>query len=467
MADQIAERRFAPNVAQSFPSARVATLWVGFTGLLLLMAAMAIDSGRSLRDVAARSASLTKESRERDGLLDQLRSDIYHSGTVVRDYLLEVDDPLAASQKLELESTRARIADIMRSYGEKLPETEKDAFKKLEGHVDSYWKSLAPSLKWSAATRRSQGGAFLREVVIPRRTELVELVRQVTALNKHGLDAGEARLEDLQSRFRRRMNWISVVALVLGVILTWVIIHRVQRLEREAAVRYTEVEEARRNLRKLSDRLVTAHEEERRNISRELHDEIGQAMSATLVELGRLEAAPPDTETYRERLASIRRMLEVSVGMVRDMALLLRPSMLDDLGLVAALKWQGREVARRTGLTVKMVTEEITDDLLDSHRTCLYRVVQEALNNCAKHSQASQVRVIVRRDQEGLSVSVQDDGIGFDPRQEKGMGILGMEERVAHLGGLFCIESRRGHGTVLSIRFPLSKGQSLSDHGGI
>ncbi len=105
MADQIAERRFAPNVAQSFPSARVATLWVGFTGLLLLMAAMAIDSGRSLRDVAVRSASLTKESRERDGLLDQLRSDIYHSGTVVRDYLLEVDDPLAASQKLELEST--------------------------------------------------------------------------------------------------------------------------------------------------------------------------------------------------------------------------------------------------------------------------------------------------------------------------------------------------------------------------
>ncbi|MCE5309899.1 MAG: sensor histidine kinase [Acidobacteriales bacterium] len=341
------------------------------------------------------------------------------------------------------------------------------AFEKLEGLVDSYWKSLAPSLEWSAAARRARGEDFLREVVIPRRVELVELVRQVTALNERDLDAREERLEDLQTLFRRRMNWVSAVALLLGVILALVIIFRVRHLERVAALRYAEVEEARRNLRRLSDRLVTAQEDERRSISRELHDQIGQAMSASLVELGRLEAAPADTEAHRERLASIRRVLETCVGMVCDMALLLRPSMLDDLGLVAALKWQAREVARRTGLNVKMVTEEITDDLPDSHRTCLYRVVQEALNNCAKYSHASQVRVIIRRDENGLSVSVQDDGIGFDPKQEKGLGILGMEERIAHLGGLFCIESKPGQGTVLSIRFPISREQPVVGNGSI
>ncbi len=211
---------------------------------------------------------------------------------------------------------------------------------------------------------------------------------------------------------------------LLGLILGAVSIRRVQRLEREAKARYEEVEEARRELQKLSDRLVTAQEEERRNLSRELHDEIGQAMSAMLVELGRLEAAP-DSETRRERLASVRRMAETSVGMVRNMALLLRPSMLDDLGLVAALRWQAREVTRRSGLKVKMVADEIAEDLPDSHRTCLYRVVQEALNNCAKHSQATQVRVVVHRDQEGLSVTVQDDGIGFEPKPGEGHGIIG------------------------------------------
>jgi signal transduction histidine kinase len=149
-------------------------------------------------------------------------------------------------------------------------------------------------------------------------------------------------------------------------------------------------------------------------------------------------------------------MAEGCVGMVRNMALLLRPSMLDDLGLVAALRWQAREVTRRSGLKVKMVADEIVEDLPDTHRTCVYRVVQEALNNCARHSQANQVRVVVHRDQDGLSVTVQDDGIGFEPSQEKGMGLLGMEERVARLGGHFSIESKPGNGTVLSIHFPLA-----------
>jgi signal transduction histidine kinase len=125
--------------------------------------------------------------------------------------------------------------------------------------------------------------------------------------------------------------------------------------------------------------------------------------------------------------------------------------------LIPALKWQAREVTRRTGLKVKMVADEMADDLLDSHRTCIYRVVQEALNNCAKHSRATLVRVLVRRDTDGFWASVQDDGVGFDPSQEKGLGMLGMEERVERLGGIFTVDSQPGHGAVLSVHFPLRK----------
>ena len=115
-----------------------------------------------------------------------------------------------------------------------------------------------------------------------------------------------------------------------------------------------------------------------------------------------------------------------------------------------------------TGLSVKVVADDIADDLPDSHRTCLYRFVQEALNNCAKHSRATQARVVVREAAAGLSVSVQDNGIGFDPRQEKGMGLLGMEERVERLGGRFCVESQPGHGTLISMYFNTGSRQPVS-----
>jgi signal transduction histidine kinase len=433
----------------------MSALWFGFTGLLLLMAAIAVDSGRLVRNVAATSAGLRRETRERDGLIDQLRTDIHHSGIVVRDYLLELDDARAQDHKTELERVRARIDETLGSYAAKVPESERAAFKDLRDYIESYWRTLEPSLQWNAAMRRKQGEGFLRDVVIPLRAEGNQLARQATALNERDLDAGEERLQAVQAQFRRRETIISVVALILGGIVAGIIISRVQRLEKEAEARYQEMEEARRELRLLSDRLVTAQEEERRNLSHELHDEIGQAMSAMLVELGRLEAAPPDSEAHRERLAAVRRMAEESVGLVRNTALLLRPSMLDDLGLVPALKWQAREVTRRTGLKVKMIAGEIAEDLLDSHRTCVYRVVQEALNNCARHSQATLVRVVVRQDADGLSASVQDDGLGFDPSQEKGLGLLGMEERVERLGGRFRMESQPGRGALLTIHFPL------------
>jgi len=152
-----------------------------------------------------------------------------------------------------------------------------------------------------------------------------------------------------------------------------------------------------------------------------------------------------------------RELADRAVAQVRDMALLLRPSMLDDLGLVPALKWQAREVARRTGIKVKVVAETVADDLPDDCRTCIYRTVQEAVNNAAQHAHASTVRVEARQQESQIHVSIEDDGAGFDPALEKGMGILGMEERVRQLGGAFRIDSARGRGTKVSLLLPLAQ----------
>ena len=253
MLDPTARNEGAGNKAPKPLSPRMSALWFGFTGLLLLMAGLAIDSGRLLRNVAATSAGLRRESRERDGLLDQLRTDIYHSGTVVRDYLLEVDDARAQGHKTELERVRARIDDTLGSYAAKVPESERIAFKDLRDYVESYWKSLAPSLQWNAAARRKQGEGFLRDVVIPRRAEIVQLARQVTALNERDLDRGEESLQALQSQFRQRVTVISIIALILGGIPGGDHHPQGAASRKEAEARYQEAEEARRELGKLSE----------------------------------------------------------------------------------------------------------------------------------------------------------------------------------------------------------------------
>jgi signal transduction histidine kinase len=151
----------------------------------------------------------------------------------------------------------------------------------------------------------------------------------------------------------------------------------------------------------------------------------------------------------------IRDLAQDSVRVVRNMALLLRPSMLDDLGLIPALEWQAREVSRSTGIRVNVAAEGVPDDLPEQHKTCIYRIVQEALHNCARHSNASMVRITVKNGLEAIHVMVQDDGRGFKPEMERGLGLLGMQERVTNLGGTFQIDSHLGRGTLLAIALPL------------
>jgi signal transduction histidine kinase len=150
-------------------------------------------------------------------------------------------------------------------------------------------------------------------------------------------------------------------------------------------------------------------------------------------------------------------MAEKTVNQVRDLALLLRPSMLDDFGLVPALKWQAREMAKRTGLHVTVQADDSVDGLPDDHQTCIYRLVQEALNNSSRHASARNVEVRVARDGARVKFSVRDDGAGFDPRLVRGLGLLGMEERVGRLGGQVRVDSQPGRGTMVTAELPVAQ----------
>ena len=231
-------------------------------------------------------------------------------------------------------------------------------------------------------------------------------------------------------------------------------------LEAQARLQYGEVAEARTQLKELSARLVQAQEEERRSLSRELHDEVGQSLSAVLIELRNLSTGLTirSEEQSRRHVETIKGLVENTVGVVRNMALLLRPSMLDDLGLIPALKWQARESSKSTSIDVTVAAELDSDELPDEYKTCIYRVVQEALHNCARHSHATSVRIRVEQARDRLLLNIQDDGRGFDVLHTKGLGLLGIQERVTRLGGACQIHSRPGSGTTLSIELPLTVG---------
>ena len=187
---------------------------------------------------------------------------------------------------------------------------------------------------------------------------------------------------------------------------------------------------------------------------------MGQALTAVLVEMANLSnlIRGKEESALPKKVDEIKRLLEESIGVVRNMALLLRPSMLDDLGLVPALQWQAREASKRSGLWVKVAAEEVSEQLTEDHKTCIYRIVQEALHNIVQHANARNVRITVTQGPDRLLLSIQDDGRGFDPPQERGMGLIGMEERVSARGGRLVVESASGEGTTLRVVLPLPQG---------
>ncbi|SPE41988.1 Integral membrane sensor signal transduction histidine kinase [Candidatus Sulfopaludibacter sp. SbA3] len=307
-------------------------------------------------------------------------------------------------------------------------------------------------LGWPTDERRRRAPLLIDREVEPIQMEILQRSDQLRIANDQMLHEADQALLAQFAMLQGNLTRSIVLALGSALVLILASLVYILRLESQTRTRYNELVRSRGELERLSARLVDAQETERRNISRELHDEVGQTLGALLVDFGRLAAAAPPE--LREQVEHMKTVAERSVKSVRNLALLLRPSMLDDLGLVAALEWQGREVSRSSEMEVDVQSENVSDDLPDEYKVTVYRLVQEALNNAVRHSGARNARV--RVDQAGgrIRVVVADDGRGFNPDRMRGMGILGMEERVKRLGGSLIIESKPGQGSTLTANLP-------------
>jgi signal transduction histidine kinase len=424
-------------------------LSLGFGGLLVCIVGAGVGTLAALQRVRNSEAQARKIFLGRLGALDQIRARIYLSGTYVRDFLLSPDPVTAKAQAAHLAALERETRNALIAYGHDLEPEEGQPFLALRSEIDDYWRILDSTVGWSSEERNRRRLSFSYSELVPRRTAMLQVADRIAEVNERGLTRSEARSAASADSLRRSLMLTFAGTLGGGVILALVTIGFTLRLEGELNLR-------RADLQELSTLLLRAQENERRALARELHDEVGQSLSAILMETEGAECAERPAE-IREHLASIKGLAEKTVNQVRDLALLLRPSMLDDLGLIPALNWHAPETGKRTGLNVVVSDDDAIDSLPDEHRTCIYRLVQEAVNNAVRHAHARTVEVTVRREQGKVDVTVQDDGAGFDTRFMRGLGLLGMEERTRRLGGYLKISSDPGRGTLVRAALPVAE----------
>lgn len=225
--------------------------------------------------------------------------------------------------------------------------------------------------------------------------------------------------------------------------------------------RYRTLSIQRENLQKMAEHIVNAQEEERKRISRELHDDLGQALIAHMLRLQNLRAEiPTQNGIINTELDSLIADTSQTIGRMRELAQNIRPAILDTLGFRTALQNYCREYSIRTGLPVTVEMDEKTPEISDVFSITLYRFLQEALTNVIKHSQANQVWVELTLDEQDIVLTVQDNGRGFssdDPATQKGIGLMGLRERLMLVGGSLIITSSPAKGAIISAHLPIEK----------
>lgn len=214
-------------------------------------------------------------------------------------------------------------------------------------------------------------------------------------------------------------------------------------------------------IQEMSSRILTAHEEERKRIARELHDDTAQAITSILVRLRLLERSTEDAGVLKN-VEELRELTSGALDSVRRVAMDLRPAALDDLGLLPTLQSYAERFSRSTPIAVTMEVEGLGKRLPRDVELVLYRVFQEALTNISKHASATTALVQVRRDGSEVTLVIEDDGGGFDPgslspTRGSGLGLFGMQERLTLVGGAVEVESEKGKGTRIVARVPLGK----------
>jgi signal transduction histidine kinase len=424
----------------------------------------AFEAYRIQVSVSRQHLEIYRHFVEQDEALSTLRRNLWLAGNYVRDYFINSTPAQGDLFRKQLDDLTAENEQALKIL-ERIPTHQRNALR-VRVSLAEFWAVLKPLPQQMAHASNEQEMAFLDREVVPRRGELYNALRTLTLADEQKLEDSAGGFAEARRRAARGLIAMLALGVLLSILVARISLRHSDNMERKAERHFAEVEQARHELKLLSARLLEIEEEDRRRLSRELHDEIGQTLALLQIEISHAAAmAGGPSEAQRARLDRARGLAERTVQTIRNMSLLLRPTLLDDLGLAPALQFQLEDFLRRSGIACEFVEDGVAEDLPDPVKTCVYRVAQEALHNAEKHSGATRVKVSVRQFADRLVAEIEDNGSGFAldaqgrPARTRGLGLLGIRERAALAGGSVTIDSAPGRGTriVLLIPMPLAK----------
>ena len=451
----------APDGAARSPKLSLRLLLLlGFAGIFALWLGSAYDLVRRMVEADTRGMAIRSRFLRNEQLLSAVRVQTLLSSVYLRDAVLDTTSESVGSYQDRLHDIRK---DVERSLLEYVPivesEAERAQWRELQRELDDYWASMIPVLALERTPTAVEARAVLRERIIPKRESIIRISDAIQSVNQHAFEREATEIAALRRAMRSQVWQTSTITVILGLTIAFMATRSAARLESRIRDQATQELHQKRELARLSSQLMQAQEDERRRIARELHDEVGQALTALKLELAIAEGIAGAGEAG-SRLAEARAITDRALHSVRDMSQLLHPSMLDDLGLPDTATWYLRGFSRRTGITSELVVERLERRLQPEIESCTYRIIQEAVTNVAKHANASLCRVEIKRTADSLHIAIEDDGKGFDQAVEatqgsRGLGLVGVRERVARLGGTLRLETKPGSGTRLLVDLPV------------
>jgi signal transduction histidine kinase len=414
-------------------------------------------------DARRQSGALNVRYVQAQELLSSVRAQVLLTSVIIRDALLDPAPRPAADYRREVEQAYRAIDVALAGYTPIVdPAAERTRVQHLRDEIQAFRVSSLEILSTDSRTWQMDARALLQRF-LPERQSVIDVSEELQAINRTVFVGQQNEMSQVQGALQRQVLTVLGVALVISFVIAWTSYRYGVRLERRLVDQRLREEQISADLHRLSARVISVQEEERRRIARELHDEVGQALSAVNLELTAAQQYLQRTGTNSDSLREARLLADGALRSVRDLSQLLHPSVLEDLGLSAALQSFLNGFGRRTGTTVAFHDDGTLARLTPEAELTIYRIVQEAMTNIARHASAKRVEIRLAEADGFVSVVVEDDGVGFDardverPGRQGGLGLLGMRERVSQLDGTVRIDSGFGRGTRLEVSIPAAE----------
>jgi signal transduction histidine kinase len=439
-------------------------LWAGLCVILAIFLGFAVYTTYEVRWLESFQANVVQQNRKASLQLLRLQDDAYLLAISIRDMIHSEDRYHIRDRRGEFSRLREDMDHALTlegQFGTRAPASE-DKRIQLRTVLKDFWLTADSSFALSDQGKEAEARRLIQTELEPKRAIITETVSRLLILNDRAQVSAAEKIAEVYAEVKQEIL-LLIGVLFLMALATGLYTLQANRKTFEKLQHLAEKLQAQsEQLRKLSWRLIEVQENTLRHVARDLHDEFGQILTAVGAILSRASQHRLEKDSvFVEDVQKVKKIVEDTLQNVRDTSQMFRPAILDDFGLEQTLEWFASQFARQTGIHVNFDSDS-ADQLVPADSAIhIYRIVQAALANVARHSGAHEAWVSLKKVNTSLALEIRDDGEGFDTDGDmdrstgEGMGLMGMRERAEHLKGTIVVRSAPGRGTIVRIEVPL------------